>query len=175
MKFNLKSKIYSSIPSNQNYYFFLLIFSGFNADPHTSKYEVYATVPKITINGKYKIDGRVLVLPIKGEGDAHLVLDNMTLNVIYKPKVIVKKGKEYIQTDKFKLDFDTQQLHMKLENLFNGDKKLSDNMNTFLNENWRDILKELKPSISFAIEEIFKSIINRVFIKVPYEELFLQN
>lgn len=152
-----------------------MIFSGFGSDPHTSKYEVYATVPKIIINGKYKIDGRVLLLPIKGDGDAHLELDNMSLNVIYKPKVIVKKGKEYIQTEKFKLDFDTQQLHMKLENLFNGDKILSENMNTFLNENWRDILKELKPSISFAIEEIFKSIINRVFIKVPYDELFLPN
>lgn len=41
-------------------------FSGFGPDPNKSKFEVYATVPKITINGRYKIDGRVLVLPIRG-------------------------------------------------------------------------------------------------------------
>lgn len=30
-------------------------FSGFGSDPKTSKYEVYATVPKIEITGKYKV------------------------------------------------------------------------------------------------------------------------
>lgn len=108
-------------------------YSGFGADPNTSKYEVYALVPKITINGKYKIEGRVLVLPIQGEGNAHLVFDNANLVVKYKPKVIQKNGKSYIQTEKFNLDFDTSRLHINLENLFNGDKALGDNMNQFLN------------------------------------------
>lgn len=149
-------------------------FSGFGPDPGTSKFEVYATVPKITITGKYKIDGRVLVLPIQGDGKAHLVFDNADLIVRYKPKVIEKNGKKYIQTQRFQLDFDTTQLHINLENLFNGDKALGDNMNQFLNANWRDILQELKPAITFAVEEILKGIINRIFMKVPYDEIFLK-
>lgn len=148
-------------------------FSGFGTDPNTSKYEVYALVPKITIHGKYKIDGRVLVLPIQGEGNAHLVFDNANLVVKYKPKVIQKNGKNFIQTEKFQLDFDTSRLHINLENLFNGDKALGDNMNQFLNQNWRDILTELKPAITFAVEEILKGIINRIFLKIPYNEIFL--
>ncbi|XP_031638896.1 protein takeout-like [Contarinia nasturtii] len=147
---------------------------GFDTDPSTSKYEVYAIVPKISISGKYKIDGRVLVLPIKGEGKANLVFDNANLVVKYKPKVIEKTGKEYIQTERFQLDFDTERLHINLDNLFNGDKALGENMNQFLNENWRDILNELKPSISFAVEEILKGIINRIFLKIPYSEIFLK-
>lgn len=95
--------------------------------------------------------------------------------VKYKPKVIVKKGKDYIQTEKFELGFDTTRLRINLSNLFNGDKALGDNMNQFLNDNWHDILKELKPSISYAIEEILKGIINRIFAKLPYESLFLPN
>lgn len=149
-----------------------LICSGFTSDPHTSKYEVYATVPKISITGRYKIDGRVLVLPIRGEGNADLVFDNAKLVVKYKPKVIEKNGKEYIQTERFQLDFDTSQLHIKLENLFNGDKALGDNMNVFLNQNWRDIFNELKPAITFAVEEILKGIINRIFIRIPYSDIF---
>lgn len=129
-------------------------------------------VPKITIIGKYKIDGRVLVLPIQGEGNAHLVFDNANLAVKYKPKVIEKNGKQYIQTERFQLDFDTSRLHINLENLFNGDKALGDNMNQFLNQNWRDILNELKPAITFAVEEILKGIINRIFLKVPYNDIF---
>lgn len=108
-----------------------------------------------------------------GEGDADLVFDNADLVVKYKPKIIEKNGKEYIQTDRFQLDFDTTRLHINLENLFNGDKALGDNMNLFLNQNWRDILTELKPAITFAVEEILKGIINRIFMKVPYNEIFL--
>lgn len=134
---------------------------------------MYAVIPKISITGKYKIDGRVLVLPIQGEGNARLVFDNANLVVKYKPKVVEKNGKQFIQTERFQLDFDTTQLHINLENLFNGDKALGDNMNRFLNENWRDILNELKPAVTFAIEEILKGIINRIFLKVPYDEIYL--
>lgn len=146
--------------------------SGFTSDPTLSKYEVYATVPKISIIGKYKVNGRVLVLPIQGEGNASLQFDDANLVVKYKPKVVEKKGKKYIQTERFQLDFDTSRLHINLENLFNGDKRLGDNMNQFLNTNWRDILTELKPAIKYAVEEILKGIINRIFMKIPYEEVF---
>ena len=61
---------------------------------------------------------------------------------------------------------------MSFENLFNGDKALGDNMNLFLNENWQDILKELKPSISEALSQIFAALINAVFGKVPYNEIW---
>lgn len=138
----------------------------------TSKYEVYAFVPRIDIVGKYKINGRVLVLPIQGEGNAKLAFDNATLVIKYKPKLVLKKDKQFVQTEKFKLDFDTSRLHIKLENLFNGDKALGDNMNQFLNDNWHDILTELKPAIVYAVEEILKGIINRIFAKIPYEDVF---
>lgn len=87
--------------------------------------------------------------------------------------MLVKKGKVYAQIDKFSLQFEVSKMQIKLENLFNGDKLLGDNMNVFLNENWPEILKELKPAINYAIEELFKSIINRIFAKLPYEEYFL--
>lgn len=96
-------------------------------------FQVYAVVPKITITGKYKIDGRVLVLPIQGEGNAHLVFDNVNLVVKYKPKVLEKNGKQYIQTEKFQLEFDTSRLHVNLENLFNGDKALGKSIFYFSN------------------------------------------
>lgn len=133
---------------------------------------MYAVVPKLTINGKYKIDGRVLVLPIQGEGNAHLEFDNANLVVKYKPKVIEKNGKQYIQTDKFNLEFDASKLHVNLENLFGGNKALGENMNQFLNTNWRDIFNELKPAITFSVEEILKAMINRIFLKIPYSEIF---
>lgn len=147
--------------------------SGFGKDPEGSKFEIYATVPNLALNGDYKINGKILVLPIQGDGKSKLNIENMNLVLKFKPRVITKNGKNYIQTDKFSLTFTTTRLTIQLDNLFNGDKLLGDNMNSFLNENWQDILGELQPSISYAMEKILESIANRIFAKVPYDSLFL--
>lgn len=138
-----------------------------------SKYEIYAKLPLVTLEGDYKINGRVLILPIQGVGKSQLNFDNVEIGIKYKPRIIVKNGKEYIQTEKFKLEFETAKFSLHFTNLFNGDKALGDNMNTFLNENWRDILNELKPSITSALEQILEAIVNRIFAKVPHKELYL--
>lgn len=153
--------------------FTLPYFSGFDADVLTSKYEIYAKLPLVTLQGDYKINGRVLILPIQGDGKSLLSFENVDIGIKYKPKIVTKNGKEFIQTDKFKLEFDTAKFSLHFSNLFNGDKALGDNMNKFLNENWRDILNELNPSITSALEQILEAIINRIFGKVPYRELYL--
>lgn len=169
-------------------------FRGFEADPRTSKFELEAIVPQVTLRGKYKINGKVLILPITGKGRSDLTLDNMSFRVKFTPKVTTKNGKNYIQLDKFKLTFDTTKwvyrmfwqkfayelifaifffrLTLYFENLFNGDKLLGDNMNLFLNENWSDILRELKPSIVDAFTTIISSVINSMFSKIAYDDIF---
>lgn len=65
-------------------------------------------------------------------------------------------------------------LWMKFEQLFDGkDRLLSDSTNAFLNENWPDILQELKPVLRKAIGEILTGIVSPVFAKFPYDSLFL--
>jgi hypothetical protein len=147
--------------------------NGFDVDVLNSKYEIFAKLPLVTLQGDYKINGRVLILPIQGVGKSSLNFEDVDIVIKYKPKVIVKNGKEYVQADKFKLEFEAAKFSLHFTNLFNGDKTLGDNMNTFLNENSRDILNELKPSITSALEQILESIINRIFAKVPYKELYL--
>lgn len=147
---------------------------GFEKNPLAKRNEIHARLPMVSLNGDYKIKGKVLVLPIQGDGKSSMKFENLDIIIKYKPRVITKNGRVYIQTEKFKLDFETSRLTMHFSNLFNGDKALGDNMNKFLNENWADILSELKPSISSAFEQIFELIINRIFAKVPYEDLFLE-
>lgn len=63
---------------------------------------------------------------------------------------------------------------MNLKNLFNGNKLLGDTMNQFLNDNWKDILREFMPAISASFNGVFKNMMNKVFIGIPYNELFLE-
>ncbi|KDR23866.1 Protein takeout [Zootermopsis nevadensis] len=49
---------------------------------------------------------------------------------------------------------------------------VGDNMNTFLNENWRELLKELGPGIGEAISKVVSTILANIFELVPYDEAF---
>jgi hypothetical protein len=45
-------------------------------------------------------------------------------------------------------------------------------MNTFLNENWRDLMRELEKPINEALSEIGKRILTNIFELVPFDEAF---
>jgi Haemolymph juvenile hormone binding protein (JHBP) len=68
---------------------------------------VVGLVPRLSIIGNYKINGKVLVLPIQGDGKCNLTIDNVEIRGKFSPDVIMKNGKEYLQAKKLKLSFDT--------------------------------------------------------------------
>lgn len=61
---------------------------------------------------------------------------------------------------------------MYFTNLFNGNKELGDTFNKFVNENWQDIFKEIKPAMASSLAQVYKSILNNVFSNIPYDEMF---
>lgn len=63
---------------------------------------------------------------------------------------------------------------MLFENLFNGDKLLGDTTNLFLNENWNEVINELKPALRDAIGAIATTVAKSVFLKFPYSSYFLE-
>lgn len=125
----------------------------------------------VNLSGRYKINGKVLVLPIQGDGNCNLTLKDVKAKIIVHGKELKKDGKVYMQIEKLKFTFDTSRLFIELQNLFNGDKALGDNMNLFLNENWSDILKELKPAFEEAFAASFKAIAHNVFLKVSLDQI----
>ncbi|XP_055634735.1 protein takeout-like [Toxorhynchites rutilus septentrionalis] len=144
--------------------------SGFTADP--TKMDLQFLVPVASLVGGYKIKGKVLILPIQGDGKSNMTMENCDIQLKWTGKLVDRSGKKFYQVDKLKVNFDTTRFIMHFSNLFNGDKALGDNMNLFLNENWQDILKELKPAITDAFALIFKNVIANVFNKVPYNKLY---
>lgn len=64
---------------------------------------------------------------------------------------------------------------MQLDNLFNGDKLLGDTTNMFLNENWEEVINELKPALRNAMGIITGNVIRSVFEKYPYEDFWTTN
>lgn len=145
--------------------------TGFEKDPN-GEYEIKLKGPVLNLIGPYKISGRVLILPIQGEGTSNITLVSPDLSVKFTGKTTTRNGKEYLYTDDLKLSFTIQRFIVQLDNLYNGDKVLGDSTNLFLNENWQEIFNELKRSIFDAFGLIIANMINQVFRKIPYNELF---
>ncbi|BES99100.1 JHBP [Nesidiocoris tenuis] len=129
------------------------------------------SIPLLRGKGQYKIDGKVLVLPITGEGTCDLHLENFKANLKFSLKEKKVGSKVYYHVDNLQIDIDCNPLRVQLNNLFNGNKQLGDVMNTFLNENWREIFNELKPAISSAFAEACRQLSNRLFSRVPKNQL----
>lgn len=64
-------------------------------------------------------------------------------------------------------------LRMNMDNLFNN-KALSDNMNALFNENYQLIFKEVQQPVEASFEKILLKLIQPVFDKFPYKELFAE-
>lgn len=85
---------------------------------------------------------------------------------------VEKDGSTFMHIEKMDFDIEPQGCILKIDNLFNGDKVLGDNMNLFLNENWKEIFEELRTSMRVAFGAVTKKIINRVFTTHPFEKYF---
>ncbi|XP_054270295.1 protein takeout-like [Macrosteles quadrilineatus] len=128
--------------------------------------------PSVFIRGIYNITGQVLILPIMGNGHANITINDLTITYKYDWVLNKKGSKHYMNFTKSSLDFDIGGASFYLENLFNGDKLLGENMNYFLNQNWREVTKELGPAIGEAIGEVFRLLLTNIADLVPYEYIY---
>lgn len=147
--------------------------------------------PKITLTGPYSVEGKVLILPIVGKGNATIVLgkrdnspqlipanvediiDNCQVHAVVRLRAVSKGPNQTIaEVLEVKMKLDPSRVHYNLANLFNGRKDLSDAMHALINENWKEIFNELKGDIATAMGLIFKSVLNRTLGRQPLEQLF---
>lgn len=66
-----------------------------------------------------------------------------------------------------KVKFGVSALRIHLGNLFNNNKVLSASFHMFLNQNSKEILKQLQEGIENGLADIFVKIWNDVFNKLP--------
>lgn len=86
-------------------------------------------------------------------------------------KPLEKDDGTYIDIQDFDLQIvDPKKMIFKVDNLFNGDKALGDNMNLFLNENWKEIFDEVNESLNKAYRGVVENIVKSVFSKYPYDK-----
>jgi Haemolymph juvenile hormone binding protein (JHBP) len=105
-----------------------------------------------------------------------------------------RDGEEFLNITRFAMKMEPKSASIYLGNLFGGDEALGwfakliksnreynikysvlgKAMNQIINQNSRDIIRELSPAIASTFGSLFRDISNKIFHKVPFNTIFLQ-
>jgi hypothetical protein len=67
-------------------------------------------------------------------------------------------GKSFIKTLATNVTINPEMVWVNFENLFNGNKQLGDNINRVLNDNWKELLEDVKQGCT----EVFDTVLNHL-------------
>ncbi|KAL1492276.1 hypothetical protein ABEB36_012750 [Hypothenemus hampei] len=135
--------------------------------------EVKLKSDRISVIGQYDVDGKIMVLPLTGKGPENITIINT--DFVYKMTytTTVKNGKAYVKPAKDDLKWKIAKAYFQLDNLFNGNVQMGDNVNKFLNDNDQDVLKELGGAVTEVIRIIARTVADALFSSTPLDEIFL--
>lgn len=128
---------------------------------------------RIQMLGDYEMSGRILLLPITGNGRANITLVNTAIEHRLIGEPFEKNGVKYMRLKDYRVSFNPKRVYMYFENLFN-DPTLSQTMNRFLNDNWETVFNELKVGYAKSFGKIFRELSNRLFEKIPMDSIFIR-
>ncbi|KAJ3664931.1 hypothetical protein Zmor_000463 [Zophobas morio] len=136
-------------------------------DTNILNLEIY--YPELSFTFDYDVDGKILVLPIKGHGTGSMANKNTLVAITYH---LEEKNNHYKVVNTEMMYTKMENFHINFDNLFDGDKALSDNVNNVINENWRDVFNDVKSGYEEAGAKVAESVFSSLLSKVTASELF---
>jgi len=148
-------------------------FMLFRIDVNNDRVGLKLFLPHLEMIAHYNMNGKILLLPITGDGLAHgNWTDIDVIATIQSERYLSQKtGKIHLRVSDFYVDLKMGHVSIYLDNLFNGDHIMSDAMNLFLNNNWEVVAAEMKPAVEQTISELFKAFSNKIYSKFPMDTL----
>ncbi|XP_063823320.1 circadian clock-controlled protein daywake-like [Ostrinia nubilalis] len=126
-----------------------------------------------SLTAQYEVDGRILILPIKGKGDAFVYAQGVQVRIDSK-LIHVKNSKgEHFKLVTPMYKYDIERTTFDLKNLFNGNKQLAETTLKFANENWRQLMDELAPPAIKQIVITCVKAMNKFFANVPIGKMVI--
>ncbi|VVD01871.1 unnamed protein product [Leptidea sinapis] len=145
------------------------------ADLNSLKLHFTADCPTIDMTGKYNISGRLIILPIEGNGDFRLKTGNYYIICDSElKKVQGEDGKNHLSIKNFKLKNEARsQIEFNFQNLFHGNEELSVTLHKFAHENWKEVADLVQDPVWYdAMKKIIKHT-NKHLKTVSIEDLKL--
>ncbi|XP_029669800.1 protein takeout [Formica exsecta] len=129
--------------------------------------------PQVDFVADYKLEGKVLLLPVQGEGRSNITMYNLTTKHEIHFEKFQKDGETYMRAVKYSIKLFSKHKTLRFDNLFNGNTFLGEEMNKFLNTNGDLLFKELQASYEETFSLVFIKITNDIFTRVPMNKIFM--
>ncbi|KAF6206734.1 hypothetical protein GE061_017970 [Apolygus lucorum] len=148
------------------------VIKDFSMDLDNFSFNVTSFTPHIQMEGSYVMDGQIMVVPIKGSGHASYNFTDVTSEDRVTFKKVKRNGKTYLTVNTYTLKIEPKGAHSYFSNLFNGDKRLGDATNDFLNENWYEAFNTYRNLPEKAFSEFNRNQAEQVYKRFTFDELF---
>ncbi|CAH2266844.1 circadian clock-controlled protein daywake-like [Pararge aegeria] len=131
--------------------------------------------PTLKMSGLYDINGRLIILPVEGNGDFFLTTGKYNILVDSELKIQPgTDGKSHLSIKNFKLKCTAKSpIIFDFRNLFNGQKDLSDAVHKFANESWDEVSKLVQDPVFYACMNKIIKHVNKYLKTVPLEDFKL--
>ncbi|XP_028177881.1 protein takeout-like isoform X3 [Ostrinia furnacalis] len=126
----------------------------------------------LEMRGDYTMSGRLLVMPIEGDGKYRIKIRDMVVDLKIDFSERRAGGDTFWSVQHWNQTSRVETgASFRFQNLFKGNKKLSDGIHEFANNNWREIFSEVAPpmvqkTVGQIVQEVAK-----LFSKVPLKDL----
>ncbi|XP_022213551.2 uncharacterized protein LOC111068373 [Drosophila obscura] len=125
-------------------------------------------LPKMRLDGKYQMAGRILLIPLSGSGNIFIEIHDLDILLLTKTQLYEKGGFTFDNVTSIRVQLKLSRVHTNLDNLFNGrSPEVERSTNQFFNDNWRDFYEALKPLIIETVENILFDVMSKVFHLIP--------
>ncbi|XP_043589497.1 protein takeout-like [Bombus pyrosoma] len=144
---------------------------SFDLDKNIVHLELY--IPRLEMVANYIMDGRIIMLPITGNGIGYGNFTDIDAIVALQLERYrnERTGLIHQKVEDIYVDFEIGHATVRLDNLFNGDETLSAAMNLFLNENWGTVITEIRPKLEETVAMLVTNFTNTIFSVFPEDVL----
>ncbi|XP_038209393.1 circadian clock-controlled protein daywake-like [Zerene cesonia] len=149
-------------------------FSIKSLDLDLETYTIQARVrfPLLHLEGNYKMDAQILVIPLKGQGKLYADAVKCDADIELKTKVYERDGKQYMKFTSMTVALSLKDYNIRLTGLFNGDKALEEATNEAINQNRGEFLQAIKPYLEKTVAKVLLDSANKIVHPLPLEDLF---
>ncbi|XP_018307351.1 uncharacterized protein [Mycetomoellerius zeteki] len=140
-------------------------------NPDRSHFNLDLNFKHLYLNGTYDF-GLRLLMQINHKGMIQIIVDNVNIKVKLDLKMITKNGNKYIYVSKLSVNLDIRDFNYKIDESRKELANFYEIMKNIINTNKKDFVRQVKSPIEKEISENIISILNDVFRRTSYEELF---
>ncbi|XP_030374789.1 uncharacterized protein LOC115624307 [Scaptodrosophila lebanonensis] len=147
--------------------------SGFNKDPTKNKLEISGRIPNLVHKGTYFANGRLYLVELNCTGEMTTEFQNFTFNLKFKVIPEYRNNKLYIRVYELVPLVAISRWVLWMEDFFIENSDLTIAVNHVINKNWLEFWNELEPTLLEGFASAFNNIVEDIFNKVSYTDLFL--